>query len=107
MAVTSFAVTPVHSFQVMMKREKSSRMAIGTNNHYRIEDIHGRHFMETAQAAGLPKAMARAAIEETVTSAHNALKQVQEPLPRAFPTAIHAAVSRAVASRVSVFASLT
>ena len=89
------------------RKQMKLAMAVGTNNHYRIEGIHGRHFMETAQAAGLPKAMARAAIEEIVTSAHKALKQVQEALPRAFPTAIHAAVSRAVASRVSVFASLT
>ena len=68
MAVTSSAVMPVHSFQAMMKREKSSRMAVGTSNHYRIDTIHGRHFVETAQAAGLPKMTILAASVEFIGS---------------------------------------
>ena len=112
----TFSLTPLYDVltaqpsldagQIERKQMKLA-MAVGTNNHYRIEGIHGRHFMETAQAAGLPKTMARAAVEDIAGAADKALEAVQKDFPLRFPTAIHAAVSRAVASRVSVFASLT
>lgn len=89
------------------RKQVKLAMALGTNNHYRIDGIHGRHFMQTAQAAGLPKTMAQTAIEEITGAADRALTRVQEDLPPQFPAAIHASVSRAVAERLHALSSLT
>jgi serine/threonine-protein kinase HipA len=79
-------------------------MSVGRTNHYRIDGIHGRHFMETAAAAGLPKTMARAAIEEVLSDVESALERVEGELPPRFPANIHAPVSKAVAARLGALA---
>ncbi|QEX14890.1 toxin HipA [Hypericibacter terrae] len=112
----SYSLTPLYdaltaqpSLDVRQIERKQMKlaMAVGETNHYRIDGIHGRHFMQTAQAAGLPRAIASAAIEEVVAAADGALERVQEELPARFPAFIHDSVRRAVSERVRGLASLT
>lgn len=79
-------------------------MAVGEKSHYRIDGIHGRHFIQTAQAADLSKSMAKAVIEEIAGSAGDALERVKKDLPARCPRAIHASVNKAVAERVRALA---
>jgi serine/threonine-protein kinase HipA len=112
----SYSLTPLYDAltaqpsldarQIERKQMKLA-MAVGETNHYRIDGIHGRHFMQTAQAAGLPRAIASAAIEEVVAAADGALERVQEELPARFPAFFHDSVRRAVSERVRGLASLT
>lgn len=77
--------------QVQRKQMKLA-MSVGDNKHYRISEIHARHFMQTADAAGLPKSRAQQALEEMAAQAEEAITAVESDLPAGFPEAIHNAV---------------
>lgn len=86
------------SHQITRKQMKLA-MSVGTNNHYKIFEIHGRHFLQTGQKARIPDALVRAAIEEIAATATEAIKQIESMLPEGFPEEIHAAVKTAVHER--------
>lgn len=76
-------------------------MSVGTRRHYKIEEIQGRHFVQTGRAANLPNALIQDAIQEMVDNAEQALEQIEDALPPDFPEAIHEAVKQAVKRRVA------
>lgn len=75
-------------------------MAVGATNHYRIEEIQGRHFIETGIAAGLSKTTVQTVIEEVAAAADGVMERLADELPSRFPKSIHAAVSKAVLARL-------
>jgi serine/threonine-protein kinase HipA len=75
-------------------------MFVGNNRHYRIDEIKGRHFIQTAERAGLPKSIATDALEEVAEAADAAMKTIEKQLPSGFPEQIHVSVNRALASRL-------
>lgn len=77
-------------------------MAVGTNNHYRVDEIVGRHFRQTGEAAGLPEKLVEEAIDEMAEAARTALTTVESDLPPDFPAFIHDAVTAAVTARLRV-----
>lgn len=79
-------------------------MSVGEKNHYRIDGISGRHFLQTAAVAGLPKTMAQATIEDVAGTAVRALERVEGGLPRRFPEFIHESVSKVVKHRLTSLA---
>ena len=87
--------------QIERKRMKRA-MAVGATNHYRVEGIQRRHFIETAGAAGLSKPAIEGVIEEIVAAADGAVTQLADELPLQFPEAIHASVSKAVLMRLRI-----
>ncbi|MCC6966615.1 MAG: type II toxin-antitoxin system HipA family toxin [Nitrospira sp.] len=91
--------------QVQRKQMKLS-LSVGTNRHYRIDEIQGRHFVQTATAAGLPKSAIATALEEIADAALKALQKVEAGLPKDFPVSIHASVSKGVKERLKVLAAL-
>ncbi len=88
------------SGQIQPKQMKLA-MSVGTNKHYRIAEIVGRHFVQTGNAAGLPKSLVSNAIDSIIAAAEPALAEVENQLPRGFPEAIHIAVKAAVTERLS------
>lgn len=82
------------------RKQMRLAMSAGESNHYRIDAIHGRHFLYTAQEARLPKTLTKTAIEEIMATADKALDQVENELPARFPAAIHDSVSKAVSQRL-------
>lgn len=68
-------------------------MSVGNNNHYRIDRIYARHFIQTGERAGLTKALVREAIDEVRAQAEDAVAQVENALPSSFPAYIHDSVS--------------
>jgi serine/threonine-protein kinase HipA len=88
------------------RKQMKLAMSVGTSNHYRMDGINGRHFMQTAAAAGLPKAMARRTIEEVADSAKAALDTLKRSLPKRFPAFIHKSVSKAVLDRRGALAAV-
>ena len=89
-----------HSFQ---QKEMKMAMSVGDNNHYRMEEIVGRHFVQTVKRAGLPEYIATDALSEIVDTAEKAIQSVEEQLPSGFPEEIHVSVMRAMKSRLSSF----
>jgi serine/threonine-protein kinase HipA len=85
----------------IVKKQMKLAMSVGDNRHYRIDEIQGRHFVQTVERAGLPAITARNALEEIAKDAEAAMKAVEKQLPAGFPEEIHAAVQRGVISRLS------
>ncbi len=82
------------------RKQMRLAMSVGTRNHYKIGEITGRHFVQTGEAAGLPRALIRDAIDEMPDTAETAMDQIAGELPPDFPEAIHGAVRDAVAKRL-------
>jgi serine/threonine-protein kinase HipA len=82
--------------------QKSLRMAmsVGQNNHYKIDEICGRHFKQTAQQAGLPNHIITEAIEEIASRADQVCLDIEKTLPSDFPEDIHLSVQKALKIRL-------
>jgi len=105
----SYRMTPLYDIvtaqpalnerQIERKQMKMA-MSVGNNNHYRFDEIHARHFIQTAERAGLSKKRAEAIIEEVVERASDALEATANRLPDNFPDSVVDAVSDAVMDRL-------
>ena len=105
----SFHLTPLYdvltaqptldAHQIERKQMRLA-MSVGDSHHYKISEIHGRHFIQTGEVAGLPKSLIRDAIETIAAAAENAIAQIESELPPGFPDAIHKSVSAAVTERL-------
>ncbi len=88
------------------RKQMKLAMAVGDNNHYRIDTIHGRHFVQTGAKAGLPKTLVRTAIDEILGTAEGAITQIETALPADFPPQIHATVKAAMIARLHSLAAI-
>jgi serine/threonine-protein kinase HipA len=82
------------------RKQMKLAMAVGATNHYRIDGIQGRHFIETGSAAGISKATVQTVIEEVVAAVDGVMERLADELPPRFPKSIHSAVSKAVLARL-------
>jgi serine/threonine-protein kinase HipA len=94
---------PFFDTHQIQKKEMKMAMSVGSNNHYKMEEIHGRHFVQTAQKAGLPDYIAKEALEEISVTAEGAMQILEEKLPSDFPEEIHASVMSAMKLRLNSF----
>lgn len=85
--------------QIERKQMKLAMFA-GDGRHYRIDEISGRHFVQTTERAGLPGAMAIKALEEVAKAADGAMEAVAKQLPKGFPEEIHASVLQGFTTRL-------
>ena len=84
------------------RKQMKLAMSVGTSNHYSIEEIQPRHFMQTAEIAGLPKPMIAQAFDEVIDTANTALSHVEAALSAEFPIAIHDSVYGALTKRLRI-----
>lgn len=82
------------------RKQMKLAMSVGEKRHYRIDEIKGRHFIQTAERAGLPGSLAIGALEEVARAAESAMQKVERELPSNFPGTIHTSVKTAVTSRL-------
>ena len=82
------------------RKQMRLAMSVGANRHYKISEIHARHFVQTGDAAGLSKSLARDTIEEMAGAAGNAIAHIESELPADFPEAIHLSVKNAMSARL-------
>ena len=75
-------------------------MAVGISPHYGILDIHGRHFVETAKAAGLGPPLIRRVLDEVRRDAVGAAEAARAKMPADFPEHVHEAVAKAIIARL-------
>lgn len=88
----------LNGHQIVAQQMKLA-MSVGKNRHYTIEYIEPRHFVQTAERAGLPETIAREALGEVVRDAEQAMETVEKQLPPGFPDALHASVRNGFLSR--------
>lgn len=86
------------------RKQMKMAMAVGTNRHYRIDQIHPRHFLQTAAAVKLPDSVVKAAMSHVAEHGERAFAHVTDLLPRDFPESIHASISAAALLRLRSFA---
>jgi len=89
-------VLPSVARRQVERKQVRLALAVGRRNHYRVDGIQGRHFLETGALAQLPRAMVREVMAAVVSQAPSALDEVERDLPENFPTVIHDAVRRSV-----------
>ena len=75
-------------------------MSVGESRHYRIDEIKGHHFIQTAQRAGLPSQLAIDVLEEVSQSARLAMNTVEKQLPKDFPEQIHNSLNAGLMARI-------
>jgi len=104
-----FRLTPIYdvmsgqtAFDAKQVRHKDYRLAmsVGKNNKYRIDNIHGRHFLETAVAAGLSEDFAREAICHVQDEFKAAFEAAIASMPDGFPHRIHDSIYEAAKKRL-------
>lgn len=91
---------PFFDAHQIQKKEMKMAMSVGDSNHYKMADIQGRHFIQTAQKAGLPDYIARDALDEISDTAEKAIQKIEERLPHNFPSEIHESVICGIKSRL-------
>lgn len=75
-------------------------MAVGDNSKYRIPDISGHHFIETAKKARIPSRVTREAVDQILERGTAVFDEVESALPKHFPAEIHASVKAAAGARL-------
>ena len=88
----------LHRGQIQRKQMRLA-MSVGSRNHYRIGEVQGRHFIQTAEA-GVPRRLVENAIASVADQATAALNKIERELPENFPKYIHASVKAAVVERL-------
>jgi serine/threonine-protein kinase HipA len=82
------------------RKQMKLAMSAGRSRHYRIEEIQGRHFVQTAEAAGLPGSRAVDALKEVTATASEAMGAVEKALPSGFPKRFHASIIGGLVKRL-------
>lgn len=105
----SFSLTPIYDVLTAQpsldnheieRKQMKLAMSVGSNRHYRIDQIHARHFVQTGNDAGLSKQLVRDAIDEIAETADKAIDEIETVLPPGFPEEIHVSVKAAMTERL-------
>jgi len=67
-------------------------MAVGDNRHYRINTIAPRHFVQSAQHAGVGEEIVHSIFEELRETCREAIAQTLDRLPPRFPGQVSASI---------------
>jgi serine/threonine-protein kinase HipA len=89
--------------QIRQKKFKLA-MSVGKNRHYPVGSILPRHFLQTAELAGVGAPLMRTIFEDLAANAEKATDAVIDALPRGFPDQLVTSVSAAVKSRAALLA---
>lgn len=104
-----FRMTPIYdvlsaqpSLEARQIERKQMRLAmcVGESRHYRVDEIRGRHFVQTVKAARLPEALAKEALKEIAGTAEGAFDEVEKGLPKGFPMRIHESIRKGFMERL-------
>ncbi|TIL27929.1 MAG: type II toxin-antitoxin system HipA family toxin [Mesorhizobium sp.] len=89
--------------QIQRKKFKLA-MSVGTNRHYAISDIVPRHFMQTADIAGVGTPAMRAIFEDIEANADRQVQAVVGSLPGSFPDQLVTSTVAAIKHRSQLVA---
>lgn len=88
----------------IQRRKFRLAMAVGKNRHYAVEGIMPRHFLQTAELAGVGAGLIRTIFEELAANAESQTAAVIDALPSGFPDQLASSVLAAVRSRSRLLA---
>jgi serine/threonine-protein kinase HipA len=103
-----FGMTPLYDVLTAQKavddgqiRHNRMRLAmsVGDQNHYRINEVVRRHFLETAKMVGLGQDLADSTIDDTLEHLDRAIEETQSALPPGFPDGLSHSAFAGIRSR--------
>lgn len=89
--------------QIQQKKFKLA-MSVGKNRHYPVDRIMPRHFLQTAELAGVGAPLMRTIFEDLAANAEKQTDAVIASLPKDFPDQLVTSVRAAVKSRAALLA---
>nr|WP_278116236.1 type II toxin-antitoxin system HipA family toxin [Mesorhizobium sp. WSM4875]WIE94699.1 type II toxin-antitoxin system HipA family toxin [Mesorhizobium sp. WSM4875] len=89
--------------QITRKKFKLA-MSVGKNRHYSVNEIVPRHFMQTAEMAGVGTPVLRRLFEDVAANAESQFEMVISSLQRGFPEEIVESLRSAIAKRAPLLA---
>jgi serine/threonine-protein kinase HipA len=110
-----FRLTPLYdvlSAQPLVDKARLRRnsfriaMAMGKGRHYRMDEIHPRHFVECWRAASLSEAEGRRVVEDIAAKVAPALEALREKLPAGVPESLVDSICGGVARRAEKLSTL-
>ena len=75
-------------------------MAVGDKRHYAIESISGRHFVQSAEKAGMGREIALDVLDDVLKNGEFALQRALDRMPAKFPEAITDSIAKGFRSRL-------
>ena len=75
-------------------------MSVGRARHYKVNEILGRHFVQTGESSRLSKSVIHTIFQDIVESIPYVFERVEKLLPDDFPENIHESVKAAVQKRI-------
>jgi serine/threonine-protein kinase HipA len=85
--------------QIQRKKLKLA-MAVGDNKHYAVEGITTRHFVQSAERAGMGREIALAVIDDIIQHGPAMTARVHNNLPAGFPQQIAQSITTGVLARI-------
>ena len=107
----NYALTPLYDVlsaqpavdaRKLERKQMKMSMSVGDKRHYRIDEIQVRHFLQTAEAAKIPRMLAIKAIADIEARMDRALADLETSLPDDFPGALHRSISGGIHRRMQV-----
>ena len=95
------SLQPVWHDRLLPDRDVVFSMALGTRRRYRMRNIRPRHFVQTAERAGIPRPQILQLLDSCHERGQAALEAVCNGLPRDFPAALVDSVARGMGVRLS------
>jgi len=88
----------------LQRRAMKLAMSVGTNRHYRIDEIQPRHFEQTAKQAGLADGMVESALTQISDALPDAIATVSASLPERFPEELRDSIAKGALKRCGTIA---
>jgi len=101
------SVQPFLDSGQLQRKATKLAMAVGHNRHYRLDSIVPRHFLQSAVDAGLPLAVAEAALHDVATAAGDAEERLAQQVEGQVQQAIAESLLGGLRQRLRLFAAVS
>ena len=92
------AQTAVDNGQIRFGQYKLA-MSLGRRNHYRLDQVVARHFVQSAKAGGIGEGLTMNLLRETAARVDDAVEETLSRLPKGFPEELASSISRGIKRR--------
>lgn len=98
------SLQPNHAAQQVKRNRLKLAMSVGDRRHYVLHTIQPRHFVQSAEEAGVPRRAVETAMDELQERLPIAMKQVAAKLPSDFPRQILRPIYSGIEERLGIMA---
>jgi serine/threonine-protein kinase HipA len=84
------------------RKQMKLAMSVGKNRHYRMDQIQPRHFIQSAEKAGVAKSIAIKALKRIAERGADAFEKVLRELSDDFPEELHASIQAVGLHRLEI-----